>query len=212
MKGLDSILGLGRACDMQQTCPLKHWKLQSQVFSLFVDKSTGEGVFQAGVVDERRCDPKDKLHYVPLLDGNLSNMWAVSLSFLGVDNIRAVLDSGTTNIFLKKPLYDKFMEAVGRQCSSSSLPTLSMGLGGVEYAIPPSVYARTPSFRECRFRVQVLEDEFPEDMLVGATFLINYFVVFDRTNARVGICRPDESPRFLLSVPTSVKEFFSLDT
>ncbi|KAF7373032.1 Acid protease [Mycena sanguinolenta] len=96
----------------------------------------------------------------------------------------AVVDTGTTLIYLPTAAYNSFLTASGGTTDSTTglsswttLPTadLALSIGGVSFSLTPS-----------QFTVPAAHSSTAVDFIIGQKFLENYYSVFDTTNSRVG--------------------------
>jgi hypothetical protein len=118
---------------------------------------------------------------------------------------QAIVDTGTTLIYLPQSLYTKFLSASGGKLDSSTglvrfttKPTsnLVFTIGGTaftmtpgDYLIPTAQYANlgiSSSSKDFYSWVNNGGSEVP-DAILGMFFLTNFYSVFDTTNNRVGL-------------------------
>ena len=193
-----SILGLGKSC-ADKTCAHGNWPLRSRTFAFFIDLDTGEGVFQAGWFNASECS--GNMSFVPLVSGPSSQdiFWTVRVAMGSRANLTAVVDTGTSYVHLKPDLFEAFMGHVKQcDCQRSCLQDLSLKIGDQEFNLSADHYLISTHLRTCRLRIEQLDSRFPEDILLGASFLMRHYVVFDADNLTFGICsiRPSKSSGF----------------
>ena len=189
--GLEGIIGLSRGgCDARNVCVFTNWKLPSAVMAFYYDRLTWSGWMVAGSVDEAKyCATGSSIVYLPQV-GNYFWQGSVNAAFNGISlgtGLIAVVDTGTTFMMLSESLYNKAMSIAlsGQGCTH---PKLTIYVNDSPFVIPSSVlvmdnvngcYLRLASFDKSRF---------PFDIIIGATFLINLYSVFDMANDRIGFC------------------------
>ena len=191
--GLEGIIGLSRGgCDERNVCVFTNWKLAQAIFSFYYDRLTWSGWMIAGAVDAAKyCATGSSIVYLPQT-GNYFWQIPVNLDFNGVSigtGLNAVVDTGTTYMMLSKSLYDKAMSIVlsGQGCTH---PTMTIFVNGAPFVIP-SIVLVMDNVNGCKLRLESFDkDRFPFDMIIGATFLINFYSVFDMVNNQVGFCPP----------------------
>jgi len=187
---IQGLIGLSRGgCDSRQLCSLENWTLKHSVFSFYYDPYTWQGVFIAGdIFEEQYCAPGTRLTYLSLKpDADYFWQAYVGMKFNDIllgDKLDAVFDTGTTYLVMSQTLYDSIQAIVtARGCSS---PELILIVNGQELAIPREVLMTGVG---CEMRLGVLASgSAGHDLLVGATFLVNFYSVFDLTDDRIGFC------------------------
>ena len=96
----------------------------------------------------------------------------------------AVFDTGTTYMLMSQKLYDR-VQAILEEDGCTS-PTLTLIINGQELTIPKGVLLTNSG---CNLRSGVVASTGEgRELLVGATFLVNFYSVFDLTNDRMGFC------------------------
>jgi len=142
-----------------------------------------------------------------LTSGDASYYWGVAVSSItysgtSIGSGSAIVDTGTTLIYIPSSAYSKFLKDAGGTTDSSTglarfskEPTGTVGftIGGVSYTLTPSQYL-IPSAQYSNFG---LNSEYyyswigsggssGVDFIIGQKFLENYYAVFDTTNQRLG--------------------------
>jgi len=117
----------------------------------------------------------------------------------------AIVDTGTTLIYLPVLAYEKFLSATGGTTDSSSglaafskapTETVSISIGGTEFTLTPAQYL-VPTAQFADFDLAAGKSyswinnggDFQIDVnfIIGQKFLENYYSVFDTTNKRIGL-------------------------
>jgi Eukaryotic aspartyl protease len=189
--GVPGIMGLSRGgCDSRGLCSLSYWPLKYSAIGFYYDPETWAGLFMAGFVDPATyCAEGTSLTYIPQVG---SYYWAgkVGMSFNGASlgsNLHAIFDTGTTYFMMKQSLYNQvntMLQASGG-CAS---PTITLTISGIEFTIPTSVLVINNRSGRCSLRIDTFTNQINCDILVGATFLVNFYTVFDLAQDRIGFC------------------------
>jgi hypothetical protein len=186
---LDSIVGLSRG--VGDLCVLRSWELKESVIGFYYDPATWKGFFMAGFVNETQyCKPGSSMIYI---DGLSDYYWLgqIGLEINGKNlgnNLNAVFDTGSTYMIVSEALFASIMSSA-RDTDSCATPLMVLVIGNTRFPIPPPIL-RTPA-RDCELRVSSFTpSEFSYDLIVGATFLINYYVVHELNGNRMGFCEP----------------------
>ena len=188
---LDGIIGVSLGgCDGRHICSLANWPLNQSVLGFYYDPSNWAGLFMAGFVNETEyCSSGTSLTWLNL---TASYYWmgrvgmTVNGKSLG-SNLVAVFDTGTTYFMMSQSLYDR-MNAIIQTNGGCTNPTITLMISGVEFTIPSSVLLRS-RVGGCKLRTGVVgSNGVSQDLLVGATFLVNFYSVFDLAQQRIGFC------------------------
>jgi hypothetical protein len=147
--------------------------------------------------------------YTPTLSsGSFAPYWGITVSSIKYGSTSvlgsngAIVDTGTTLIYIPTTGYNKFLSAAGGKTDSSSglakfttKPTgnLVFTIGGTGFTLTPAQYL-VPTAEYSLFGLSSSAyyswvgdgGSSGVDFIVGQKFLENYYSVFDTTNARVG--------------------------
>jgi hypothetical protein len=110
----------------------------------------------------------------------------------------ACLDTGTTLMYLPKRVFPKVIKALLRgldsfrnkygdyygPCDTSLYPSLYIMMGDTWFEIPPSVFVESSEYYYCFIEIGASSDDL---WLLGDTFLMNYYSVWDNDNSMVGL-------------------------
>ena len=199
------LMGFARGCspngyDDEYLCAWSYWQLQQRVVSFYYDSLNWNGLFTAGYINESLyCKQGTSLTYMPLLNEQLGDYYywvgrvdmLVDGKLVG-DGIRAIFDTGTTYMYLADTLFDAVTTAaIDKSCVN---PEVSFRIRGKIFTIPDSVFTGSPTDPSltCGMRLYNWIPGPGYDALIGAVFLINYYVVFDLANLRLGFCEPQQ--------------------
>lgn len=174
------------------------------VFSFYLpstDGSTGE--LDLGAIDHSKHS--GELFYQPL---SSQTYWEITIDSMklggsavsGASNAKATVDTGTSLLAGPTATIKAIADMIGAQssyfslneyfldCSQlSSLPTLSITIGGKDFDLTPSQYVLQVS-GECLLGMTGIDVPAPRgpQFILGDVFIRQYFTVFDLDNARVG--------------------------
>jgi len=147
--------------------------------------------------------------YTPTLSsGSFAPYWGITVSSIKYGSTSvlgsngAIVDTGTTLIYIPTTGYNKFLSAAGGKTDSSSglakfmtKPTgnLVFSIGGTSFTLTPAQYL-VPTAEYSLFGLSSNAyyswvgdgGSSGVDFIVGQKFLENYYSVFDTTNGRVG--------------------------
>lgn len=190
--GLSGILGLAPGCGSKYgICALANWNMKSSVISFYYDRLSWKGRVTFGYMDEAMyCASGSRLTYVEQM-GNFFWTSKVDLAF-GSNNslgtgLTAVFDTGTTYFMLSQPLYQRMMQ-LANASGGCSAPTISVTISGVKFTIPTAILLISNA-NGCSLRLDRFDEAvFPFDLIIGATFLVNFYTVMDLANNRIGVC------------------------
>ncbi|KAJ7230922.1 aspartic peptidase domain-containing protein [Mycena haematopus] len=139
-----------------------------------------------------------------------SDYWGISVSSITYNgasvgsSANAIVDTGTTLIYIPTSAYNAFIKAAGAKTDSSSglaswtkLPTENFAfvIGGVTYTLTPAQYTIPTSQYDYygldsgKFYSWIIAggtSAADVNFIIGQKFLENYYSVFDTTNSRVG--------------------------
>ena len=190
---VNGIIGISRGgCDSRNLCSVQSWPLKQSVLAFYYDTSNWNGLFMAGYVDESTyCADGTSLTYLPQV-GDYYWTGSVGLAFNGVSlgtELMAIFDTGTTYFMVSPRLNDTISRLIGVNtgCDASSI---SLTISGKQFTIPSSVLVVPNDQGECMMRLDVLSGGESFDLIVGATFLVNFYTVFDIANNKIGFCPP----------------------
>ena len=191
--GLGGLMGLSRGgCTAQQLCAIGEWNLGQNVLAFYYDTHTWEGYFMGGyIAPNTYCAPGSSITYTPQV-GHFYWQSTVSLYYNNVllgSNIRAAFDTGSTYVIMNTVISNQ-VQLLSSATGGCTAPTMTAVINGVSFVIPPNVLvAPGSSSSNCRLRVSSFSGGgYPFDIILGATFLINFYTVFDLTNERIGFC------------------------
>jgi len=176
---------------------MKQQLLVKNLFSVYLSNTEGDdsSVIVFGAIEQQYYT--GDIYYVDVLP----SYWLISLKTASVNNqtvhtcieCPAVVDTGTSLIVGPPNVAEPLIKAIGTvnsDCSNvEDLPTISFGIGGHEFPIPPSIYVINNG-TQCFLGIQ-------SDVLVapltilGDPFLRAYYTVFDRSQLipRVGFAK-----------------------
>ena len=189
---IQGLLGLSRGgCDGRNLCALSNWALNISAVGFYYDPVSWQGIFMAGFINETEyCEPGTSLTWLPQT-GTFYWTGTVGMTVNGVslgDRLVAVFDTGNTFVSMSRRLFDSMNTILmtNRECSN---PAISLVISGKLFTIPKAVLLISNSDGACNLRADVLADNrVSDDLLVGATFLVNFYTVFDINNDRMGFC------------------------
>ncbi|KAF7376972.1 Aspartic protease [Mycena sanguinolenta] len=139
-----------------------------------------------------------------------SDYWGISVSSVTYNGAsiasaaNAIVDTGTTLIYVPTATYNAFLKASGGKTDSSTgllswttLPTenIAFTIGGVSYTLTPAQYTiptsqyefyEIPSGKYYSWIIAGGTSAADVNFIIGQKFLENYYSVFDTTNSRVG--------------------------
>ena len=194
---LVGILGISRGCDHLGLCALEYWALNQTVLSFYYDSVNWQGIFTAGFEDPGLYCAGDQT-WLTLLSRTNSDLyyWAglVDLEVNGQkvgSSKSAVFDTGTTYFYAIESVYNQVVNLV--QGTSCAPPTVGFRINNVFFRIPNSAYLQPNGGGRgpCNMRLYKFSNGgIGYDLLIGAVFLINYYVTFDIKNSRIGFCNP----------------------
>jgi hypothetical protein len=171
------------------------------------DENDVNGELTLGGVDSTKY--LGSITYTPkVILGSVALYWGItvtsvkygSTSILGLNG--AIVDTGTTLIYIPTSGYNKFLSATGGQTDSSTglakfttKPTgnLAFSIGGASFTLTPAQYL-VPAAEYSLFGLTAgpyytwINDGGSSgvDFIIGQKFLENYYSVFDTTESRVG--------------------------
>ena len=208
----DGILGMGWPRISVDGIPpvfqnmLTQHAVAEPVFAFQLGKGGATGELVVGGVDDDHFD--GDLHYVPLSN---TTYWEVELQGLSlggksVSNVnRAILDTGTSVLAGPTAEVAKIAKAVGAHpilpfgpykkefvvdCKKlSSLPDLTVRLGGKDFTLSAEDYTLSIAKTECMFGFTGIDmpPEVGSLWILGDVFLRKFYTVFDVGQKRVGI-------------------------
>ena len=191
--GLGGLVGLSRGgCNARKLCAIGEWELDESVIAFYYDKLSWNGYFMGGYISaDTYCAPGNLLTYTQQTH---SYYWQSNVSIfynsvsLGT-NIRAAFDTGSTFIIMKKTLADEVLR-LSSLTGGCTLPNMTVVINGVSFPIPSNVLVDIGySSSNCKLRMDSFTSSgYPFDVILGATFLITVYSVFDLTNNRMGFC------------------------
>lgn len=185
--------------------------IADNAFGIYYTNTKDQSEITFGGYDHRRIPSIDKFSFVNLYS---SNHWDASLNSIKMGDIdlgvgratSAVLDSGSSYILFLGPTYDLFKEAVkgkdkARQClttkngiygcyckSKYDFDPMYFWLDNYIYRVAPDNYVNERNLRSgkfCEFYVGV-HNVYRSAIILGDSFLRNYYVYHDNTNKRMG--------------------------
>lgn len=185
--------------------------LAENAFGIRYTDTSDQSEITFGGFDHRRVPSIDKFSFLSLYDGN---HWSASLNSIKIGDTEitkgratsAILDSGTSYILLQNETFIKFKEAVkgvgnARKCgekgenygcyctSKFEFDPLYFWLDNYIFKVEPEQYVkeiRLGRGKYCEFYVGVLKNK-RHTILLGDSFLRNYYVYHDVTNKRMGL-------------------------
>ena len=190
---VNGIIGISRGgCDSRNLCSMENWPLNQSVLGFYYDTSSWNGIFMAGYVDQSLyCAEGTKLTYLPQV-GDYYWTGSVDVAFndhsLG-KGLTAIFDTGTTYFMVSANLNNTISTLIGPNslCNTSSI---TLTISGQQFKIPSSVLVTSDELGHCMLRIDVLPPDQGFDVIVGATFLVNFYTVFDIGNNKMGFCPP----------------------
>ena len=131
-----------------------------------------------------------ELQYVSMNATNLHFLIdELRIGNFSASNLQGSLD--ITNSAFSAAMYGKIIEQIpSYSCPQgiSTLPTLTLVIGGVEYTMTGEDYTEVlnPDWYECYGGFTVVEDPNTADFVLGNLFLIKYYTSVDFSNGRIG--------------------------
>lgn len=204
----DGILGMGFQSISVDNLPpvfmdaVTQGLVDEPVFSFYLETTGSAGELYLGGADPNHYS--GSLTYVPLISETYFEVALNDMSTGGnkITKVgKAILDTGTSLLALPTADASAFAKAVGASptlnpnewtvsCSSiSSLPTISITIGGATFSLTGAQYVINVMDIECILGVTGLDVPAPAGPLVilGDPFLRAYYASFDVVNNRVGL-------------------------
>ncbi|KAM0469610.1 hypothetical protein ACHAPX_010388 [Trichoderma viride] len=222
--GVDGIIGFGPVDLTQQTVDgasqvptftnnlFSQGSISSEVLGVSFKPESGSdtddanGELTLGGTDSSKFT--GSITYFPTLtSGNAARYWGISIASVTYgsttlsSSTTAIVDTGTTLIYIATPAYNKFLSATGGSLDRSgftifnSKPTsnLNIKFGSTTFSLTPAQYLVPTSqysnlgFRQGKFYAWVSDGGTTGvTNVIGQKFLENYYSVFDTTNSRIG--------------------------
>lgn len=222
--GVDGIIGFGPVDLTQQTVDgasqvptftnnlFSQGSIPSEVLGVSFKPESGSdtddanGELTLGGTDSSKFT--GSITYFPTLtSGNAARYWGISIASVTYgsttlsSSTTAIVDTGTTLIYIATPAYNKFLSATGGSLDRSgftifnSKPTsnLNIKFGSTTFSLTPAQYLVPTSqysnlgFRQGKFYAWVSDGGTTGvTNVIGQKFLENYYSVFDTTNSRIG--------------------------
>ncbi|KZP33239.1 acid protease [Athelia psychrophila] len=169
------------------------------------DSANGELTF--GGTDSSKYT--GSITYVPKSSGLVGHYWGVTVSAItfGTTSLGsgpAIVDTGTTLIYIPSSAYTKFLAATGGKDDSTTglakfttkpTGTFSLTIGGTVFSLTPVQYL-VPKAQYSAFGIKGSDyyswigqggpDSSPVSCVIGQKFLEHYYSVFDTTNSQIG--------------------------
>jgi cathepsin D len=122
---------------------------------------------------------------------------AVGSTTIGVSNFYGIVDSGTSVLVGSASLVDKILAQLPDKitCDSvSSLPNLVFTIDSATYTIPPSAYVLEVTVlgqKQCEMGIMSIDfpPSFGETLILGDTFIREYYTHFDIANNQIGFAK-----------------------
>ncbi|TNV79572.1 hypothetical protein FGO68_gene16302 [Halteria grandinella] len=234
----DGLIGLTRYNDNEYNIIVdqlyQQGKISSGIFSFYLAESAEQSTFQLGGYDSTYIKNSASLSYIPLSDSTM--FWDVNVQAfrVGLDDFNAkgqpmgwamqdvstaCLDTGTSLMYLPKRVFPKVIKALLKglkhlrssgyyygPCDTSLYQSIYIMMGDTWFEIPPSVFVEaSPGYQYCFIEIGASEDD---TWLLGDTFLMNYYSVWDNDNNQVGLAPHITStastiPVATLAIPTT---------
>ncbi|CAG9315218.1 unnamed protein product [Blepharisma stoltei] len=173
--------------------------VSSNSFAFYLTKNDNQAGSTLTLGGYNSTFSKGDWHYVPLYK---QEWWLILMDSISVNgknvtgkNLKAIVDTGTTLLMGDSKIVNQVVSmipAVAEDCSNlSSLPTVNIVLGGVNYAMPPSAYVwqvESGGQYECILGWEPLDmgSELENTIILGDLFIRTYYTLFDMGNSRVG--------------------------
>ncbi|KAJ8373947.1 hypothetical protein SKAU_G00045270 [Synaphobranchus kaupii] len=182
--------------------------LQANLFAFFLSRNEEQGSeLTFGEVDQSKY--QGQINWTPV---TAETYWQIGIDGFQVNNketgwcsqgCQAIVDTGTPTLTCPQQFLGKLMSSIGAQqnqygeymvdCSETqNLPTISLTISGVDFALPPSAYISAyyqSGHQVCT--VVITSTCLPSQngqplWILGDVFLREYYSVYDRSNNRVG--------------------------
>jgi len=170
------------------------------------DQDDANGELTLGGIDSTRYS--GSITYTPTLkSGSFAPYWGISVSGISyggssLGSGSAIVDTGTTLIYIPSTAYSRFLSATGGRTDSSSglakfttKPTgnFAFTIGGATFSLTPAQYL-VPTAEYSLFGLSSgsyyswinTGGSSGVNFIIGQKFLESFYSVFDTTNARVG--------------------------
>lgn len=178
--------------------------LDDNIFSVALSRAmdgTNNGEILFGAIDPDRHT--GKITYSDIISG--SNVWAIELDEMayngkkaGVGGVKTYIDTGSTFIYGPQELAKKIHSVIPDAKSSDgglsykvpcdSEEDLTFTFSGASYKLSPKDWISPPNSNgECTSNIYG-HDVAAGALLLGATFVKNVYVVFDKDKERIGKC------------------------
>ena len=138
-----------------------------------------------------------EFHYVDLIQEsyfivNLDDVSVDGTSFTK-DNMHAIIDTGTSLIVGPTAWLADILKTLPSKvdCNAvSTYPDIVFTMGGIQYAIPASIYVLNVS-GQCILGIQGMDlpASFGNTLILGDVFIRTYYTHFDYSNGRVGFAK-----------------------
>ncbi|KAJ8373944.1 hypothetical protein SKAU_G00045240 [Synaphobranchus kaupii] len=210
----DGILGMaypsiaiGQATPVMDTM-MQDDLLQENLFAFYLSRNEEQGSeLSFGEVDQSKY--QGQIYWTPV---TAETYWQIGIDGFQVNNqetgwcsrgCQAIVDTGTPSLTCPHQFLGYLMRGIGAQqnqygeymvdCSETqNLPTISLTMSGVDFALPPSAYISVyyqNGHQVCT--VNIYPTYLPSQngqplWILGDVFLREYYSVFDRSNNRVG--------------------------
>lgn len=180
--------------------------LDKNIFSVALSRAsdgTDDGEILFGSIDPDRHE--GKITYTDIVGG--SDVWAIELEEMaydgkkaGVGGIKTYIDTGSTFIYGPQDVAEKIHSVIPDATSSDgglsfkvpcdSEKDLTFTFSGASYKLSPKDWISPPNSKgECTSNIYG-HDVASGALLLGATFVKNVYVVFDKDEKRIGMFNP----------------------
>jgi len=171
--------------------------IKDNSFSFYLtDEPNAEGSkLILGGVDERYYEGKLNYHYLSSED-----YWSIKLDGIAVGNqiegqgASAIIDSGTSLILMNPAIYGALGLPKNQVVNCSEIqdyPTISIVIDGVNYDLTPEQYILQIEQGWETQCISGIEQGYPfgQDVILGDTFMKNYYTHWDYGKKRIGIAK-----------------------
>lgn len=174
--------------------------VSSAVFSFYLDSTPGSNssALILGGTDSSYYTGSITYHTLYLDEGNYYTIQFDSISVgsskiaLGCTTCKGIVDTGTSVIVGPRSAVDKILSMlnINSDCSGvSSLPDVTITIGGVDYAIPSSIYVLKQTVLGRAVCQAGIQGATTNNWIFGDTFIRAWYTVFDHGGKRVGFAK-----------------------